>query len=130
PMGIWSILEEESNFPKATDKSFSEKLNTNLLGKVDPFLKPKGDAHFGCGHYAGVVNYNISGWLEKNKDPLNDTVIDQLKNSENALIVQLFANHPGQAPPVQEKGGKGGKKKSGGFKTVSSSYRDQLSSLM
>merc|ERR1719230_2551518 len=26
PMGIWAILEEESNFPKATDKSFEEKL--------------------------------------------------------------------------------------------------------
>merc|ERR1719150_349424 len=24
PMGIWSILEEESNFPKATDKSFAD----------------------------------------------------------------------------------------------------------
>jgi len=26
PMGIWSILEEESNFPKATDKSFEDKI--------------------------------------------------------------------------------------------------------
>merc|ERR1719266_1552423 len=26
PMGIWAILEEESLFPKATDKSFEEKL--------------------------------------------------------------------------------------------------------
>merc|ERR1712142_593876 len=132
PMGLLSILEEESMFPKATDKSFAEKLTTNCLGKSVAFIKPKGDAHFGCCHYAGVVNYNITGWLEKNKDPLNDTVADQLKKGSNALLVQLFANHPGQSAPAEEKGkgGKGGKKKAGGFKTVSSGYRDQLNNLL
>merc|ERR1712106_266972 len=85
------------------------------------------------GHYAGVVNYNITGWLDKNKDPLNDTVVDQLKKGTNELMVTLFANHPGQTAPAEEKGakgGKGGKKKTGGFKTVSSGYRDQLNNLM
>merc|ERR1712168_1663213 len=132
PMGILSILEEESMFPKATDKSFAEKLTPNCLGKSVAFIKPKGDAHFGCCHYAGVVNYNITGWLEKNKDPLNDTVADQLKKGSNELLVQLFANHPGQSAPAEEKGkgGKGGKKKAGGFKTVSSGYRDQLNNLL
>merc|ERR1712142_1049603 len=132
PMGLLSILEEESMFPKATDKSFAEKLTTNCLGKSVAFIKPKGDAHFGCCHYAGVVNYNITGWLEKNKDPLNDTVADQLKKGSNELLVQLFANHPGQSAPAEEKGkgGKGGKKKAGGFKTVSSGYRDQLNNLL
>merc|ERR1719153_784094 len=48
PMGLLSILEEESMFPKATDKSFAEKLTTNCLGKSPAFIKPKGDAHFGC----------------------------------------------------------------------------------
>merc|ERR1712242_555971 len=33
PMGIWAILEEESLFPKATDKSFEEKLKASL-GKL------------------------------------------------------------------------------------------------
>merc|ERR1711962_229824 len=132
PMGILSILEEETMFPKATDKSFAEKLTTNCLGKSPAFIKPKGDAHMGICHYAGTVNYNITGWLEKNKDPLNDTVVDQIKKGSNALLVQLFANHPGQSAPAEEKGakGKGGKKKSGGFKTVSSGYRDQLNNLM
>merc|ERR1712106_982547 len=133
PMGVLSILEEESMFPKATDKSFAEKLTTNCLGKSVAFIKPKGEAHFGCCHYAGVVNYSITGWLEKNKDPLNDTVVDQLKKGSNGLIVELFADHAGQSAPPEDKnakGGKGAKKKGGGFKTVSSGYRDQLGSLM
>ena len=39
-MGIWAILEEESLFPKATDKSFEEKLKASL-GKLPIFLKPQ-----------------------------------------------------------------------------------------
>merc|ERR1711874_964844 len=127
-MGLWSILEEESMFPKATDKTFQEKLVANHEGKSKPFLKPKGNTHFGIQHYAGVVYYNITGWLEKNKDPLNDTVIDLLKKGSNKLVVHLFADHPGQSLDAKEE--KGGKKKTAGFKTVCSAYRDQLGSLM
>ncbi|XP_055593740.1 myosin heavy chain, muscle isoform X16 [Uranotaenia lowii] len=136
PMGILSILEEESMFPKATDQTFAEKLMNNHLGKSAPFQKPKPPkpgcqpAHFAIGHYAGVVSYNITGWLEKNKDPLNDTVVDQFKKGKNALLVEIFADHPGQsaAPDAGGKGGRG--KKGGGFATVSSSYKEQLNNLM
>ncbi|XP_029675370.1 myosin heavy chain, muscle isoform X6 [Formica exsecta] len=138
PMGILSILEEESMFPKATDKTFEEKLNNNHLGKSPNFLKPKPPkpgqqaAHFAIGHYAGNVPYNITGWLEKNKDPLNDTVVDQFKKSTNKLLIEIFADHPGQSGDAGGGGGgKGGRgKKGGGFSTVSSSYREQLNNLM
>merc|ERR1711889_31922 len=39
PMGLMAILEEETMFPKATDKSFEDKLKENLLGKTTAFLK-------------------------------------------------------------------------------------------
>ncbi|XP_018304552.1 myosin heavy chain, muscle isoform X11 [Mycetomoellerius zeteki] len=138
PMGILSILEEESMFPKATDKTFEEKLNNNHLGKSPNYLKPKPPkpgqqaAHFAIGHYAGNVPYNITGWLEKNKDPLNDTVVDQFKKSSNKLLVEIFADHPGQSGDAGGGGGaKGGRgKKGGGFSTVSSSYKEQLNNLM
>ncbi|XP_054083994.1 myosin heavy chain, muscle isoform X29 [Zeugodacus cucurbitae] len=135
PMGILSILEEESMFPKATDQTFADKLVNTHLGKSAPFQKPKPPkpgqqaAHFAIGHYAGVVAYNITGWLEKNKDPLNDTVVDQFKKSQNKLLVEIFADHPGQSGGAEQaKGGRG--KKGGGFATVSSAYREQLNSLM
>ncbi|XP_011558112.1 myosin heavy chain, muscle isoform X20 [Plutella xylostella] len=135
PMGILSILEEESMFPKATDATFVEKLNNNHLGKSAPYLKPKPPkpgcqaAHFAIGHYAGNVGYNISGWLEKNKDPLNDTVVDQFKKGQNKLLIEIFADHPGQSgDAAAAKGGRG--KKGGGFATVSSAYKEQLNNLM
>ena len=62
PMGLLSILEEECMFPKASDKTFQEKLFANHMGKTPNFMKPvkgtKGAAngHFALKHYAGVVS--------------------------------------------------------------------------
>merc|ERR1712241_15582 len=131
PMGIWAILEEESNFPKATDKSFEDKIKAQHLGKSAPMAKAKSstdpNAHFAIIHYAGTVSYNVTGWLEKNKDPVNDTVVDVLKRGSCELMKLLWFDHPGQSAPPDE--GKK-KKKKGGGKTVSSVYLVQLADLM
>ncbi|KAK7078910.1 putative TRAFAC class myosin-kinesin ATPase superfamily [Halocaridina rubra] len=135
-LGILSILEEESMFPKATDKTFCEKLNANHLGKSPIFIKPKSpkpgqvDSHFAIVHYAGTVNYNLTGWLEKNKDPLNDTAVEQIKKASNELVVSIFGDHPGQSGNGDFNGKGLRAKKSGGFVTVSAGYREQLSNLM
>merc|ERR1712203_1173138 len=132
PMGLLSVFEEESLFPKATDQTFCEKLHTNLLGKWANFAKPNPrpdpDAHFAIIHYAATVSYNLTGWLEKNKDPLNDTIVEMIKNGSNALMIQCFADHPGQ--PTETPKDDGGRKKKGGGKTVSSYFKGQLDDLM
>jgi myosin heavy subunit len=131
-MGILSILEEETMFPKASDKTLEEKLNNNHLGKSPNFVKPKPpkpgcvQATFGIVHYAGTVPYNVAGWLEKNRDPLNDCVVDQFKHGSNKLLQEIFEDHPGLGG--DDGGGKGGKggggrKKGSGFQTVSGLYR-------
>merc|ERR1711981_554073 len=125
-------------FPKASDKSFEDKLKENLLGKSPVFLKKQPgskdkNAHFSIAHYAGTVNYNISNWLDKNKDSINDTVVDQMKKSDNALVVYLFRDHPGQPEESPDKDRKKGKGKDAGpktFKTVSSYFRAQLDALL
>merc|ERR1719400_209373 len=132
-MGLLAILEEESLFPKATDATFAAKLHENLLGKpaCENFQKanPKPDpnAHFAVIHYAATVSYNLTSWLEKNKDPLNDTVVEMIKNGGNNMAIQCFADHPGQpleAPKDQDR------KKGKGGKTVSSYFKGQLDDLM
>merc|ERR1712226_1212411 len=133
PMGIWAILEEESLFPKATDKSFEDKLKAQHLGKSPSFVKPQSktdkNAHFACIHYAGTVSYNVTAWLEKNKDPVNDTVVDVLKLGSCPLLIHLWRDHPGQSnPPEEDKSKK--KKKGSGPKTVTSVYLVQLGELM
>jgi myosin heavy chain 6/7 len=132
PMGLLAIFEEESLFPKATDQTFCEKLHANLLGKwanfAKPNPKPDPDAHFAVLHYAAVVSYNLTNWLEKNKDPLNDTIVEMIKNGSNSLMIQCFADHPGQ--PLEAVKDDGGRKKKGGGKTVSSYFKGQLDDLM
>ena len=131
PMGLLAILEEESLFPKATDASFAAKLHENLLGKCDNFQKanprPDPNAHFAVVHYAAIVSYNLTGWLEKNKDPLNDTIIELFKNGSNDLLKLCFKDHPGQ--PTEEVK-KQGRVKKGGGKTVSSFFKSQLDDLI
>ena len=106
PMGIWAILEEESLFPKATDKSFEEKLKASL-GKLPVFLKPQSktdkNAHFAISHYAGIVSYNVTGWLEKNKDPVNDSIVEVisslgLKKTKNHLYLQQVMKSTSKCP--------------------------------
>merc|ERR1719158_2300044 len=131
PMALLAIFEEESLFPKATDQTFCAKLHANLMGKwanfAKPSPKPDPDAHFAIVHYAATVSYNLTGWLEKNKDPLNDTIVEMIKNGSNSLAIQCFADHPGQpaeTPKDQER------KKGKGGKTVSSYFKGQLDDLM
>uniref|UniRef100_A0AAY4BTY9 Myosin heavy chain n=1 Tax=Denticeps clupeoides TaxID=299321 RepID=A0AAY4BTY9_9TELE len=121
PMGIFSILEEQCVFPKATDATFKAALYDNHLGKSGNFLKPKGgkkgpEAHFELVHYAGTVGYNIAGWLEKNKDPLNETVVGLFQKSSMPLLATLFKEEEAAAGSKKQK-------KGASFQTVSAFYR-------
>ncbi|KAJ8367015.1 hypothetical protein AAFF_G00333890 [Aldrovandia affinis] len=132
PLGIFSILEEECMFPKASDTTFKNKLHDQHLGKTAAFQKPKpakgkAEAHFALMHYAGTVDYNISGWLDKNKDPLNDSVIQLYQKSSVKLLGILYASH---SATDDAKGKKAGKKKGGSFQTVSALFRENLGKLM
>ncbi|XP_026209758.1 myosin-8-like isoform X1 [Anabas testudineus] len=134
PMGIFSILEEECMFPKATDSSFKNKLYDQHLGKNSIFQKPKPskaktEAHFSLMHYAGTVDYNISGWLEKNKDPLNDTVVQLYQKASLKLLSQLFATYASANAPADGRK-KFSKRKGSSFQTVSALFRENLNKLM
>ncbi|KAG5261672.1 hypothetical protein AALO_G00287040 [Alosa alosa] len=128
PMGIFAILEEECMFPKASDTTFKNKLYDQHLGKNKAFEKPKPkkgkpEAHFSMVHYAGTVDYNVTGWLDKNKDPLNDSVVQLYQKSGVKLLPVLY-------PPVVEETGGKKKKKGGSMMTVSSQFRENLGKLM
>ncbi|NWT94350.1 MYH7 protein, partial [Urocynchramus pylzowi] len=131
PMGILSILEEECMFPKASDMTFKSKLYDNHIGKSPNFQKPRPDkkrkyeAHFEVVHYAGVVPYNIVGWLDKNKDPLNETVVSVFQKSQNKLLASLYENYVGSASGTKEK-----RKKAASFQTVSQLHKENLNKLM
>uniref|UniRef100_A0A3P9LR03 non-specific serine/threonine protein kinase n=1 Tax=Oryzias latipes TaxID=8090 RepID=A0A3P9LR03_ORYLA len=92
PMGMLSLLDEESRFPQATDQTLVEKFEDNL--KTKSFWRPKRvDLGFGIHHYAGKVIYNAAGFLSKNRETLPADIILLLRSSENELIRKLVT-HP------------------------------------
>uniref|UniRef100_A0A672T815 non-specific serine/threonine protein kinase n=1 Tax=Sinocyclocheilus grahami TaxID=75366 RepID=A0A672T815_SINGR len=91
PMGLLSLLDEESRFPQATDQTLVDKFQDNLRNKY--FWTPKRvELWFGIQHYAGKVLYNVSGFLEKNRDTLPADIVVVLRTSENKLLQQLFSS--------------------------------------
>ncbi|CAR24911.1 myosin 1 [Lachancea thermotolerans CBS 6340] len=113
--GVLPLLDEESILPKSTDESFYSKLDTFCNDKSSKFKRSKKDKCFILKHYAGDVEYNVEGWLSKNKDPLHENLLQVLSSSENDLIKQFY----------HDKDSRGGS-----FKTTSIRHRSQLNSLL
>ncbi|XP_039769110.1 myosin-IIIb [Ornithorhynchus anatinus] len=91
PMGLLSLLDEESRFPQATDLTLVDKFEDNLRCKY--FWRPKRvELCFGIQHYAGKVLYDAFGFLEKNRDTLPADIVVVLRTSENKLLQQLFSS--------------------------------------
>ncbi|KAI0987251.1 hypothetical protein GJ496_003370 [Pomphorhynchus laevis] len=132
PMGILSILEEECIVPKATDQTFVTKLMTNHMGKHPNFGKPKprkgkAEAHFEVLHYAGAVAYSVDGWLEKNRDPINQSVAGLFAKSKSNLVATLYKD---MASDADDKKSGARSKKGTSSMTISLGHKEQLNRLM
>ncbi|KAL6718860.1 class II myosin [Lecanora helva] len=127
PIGIFSCLDEDSVMPKATDKSFTEKMHSLWERKSTKYRPSRLSQGFILTHYAAEVEYSTSGWLEKNKDPLNDNITRLLASSSDKHTASLFADC---AEPDEEFGATRNRVKKGLFRTVAQRHKEQLSSLM
>lgn len=89
PVGIFHLLDDESNFPRANDLSFLEKCHYNhALNEL--YSRPRiGAQEFGITHYAGQVWYSVEGFLEKNRDALRMDVIELLSSSSDPLVGEM-----------------------------------------
>ncbi|KAF7559487.1 hypothetical protein G7046_g4662 [Stylonectria norvegica] len=127
PIGIFSCLDEDSVMPKATDKSFSEKLNSLWDKKTTKYRPSRLGQGFVLTHYAAEVEYSTEGWLEKNKDPLNDNITRLLAASTDKHIATLFADC---AETDDDPGSGRSRVKKGLFRTVAQRHKEHLHSLM
>jgi len=127
PIGIFSCLDEDSVMPKATDKSFTEKLNSLWQRKTPKYKASRLHQGFILTHYAAEVEYSTDGWLEKNKDPLNDNLTRLLAASTNSHVANLFADCGEEADDLSSPRSR---VKKGLFRTVAQRHKEQLSSLM
>ncbi|XP_053162242.1 unconventional myosin-VIIb isoform X2 [Hemicordylus capensis] len=91
PMNIVSLIDEESRFPKGTDTTMLNKINSHH-GRSKIYIPPKSvhDTVFGISHFAGVVYYQSKGFLEKNRDMLSSDVMQLVHSSKNKFLRQIF----------------------------------------
>ncbi|CAL8247285.1 unnamed protein product [Lota lota] len=142
PPGVLALLDEECWFPRATDRSFVEKLSAEQ-GTHPKFFKPRQprqEADFAIIHYAGKVDYKANDWLVKNMDPLNDNVASLLHQSSDHFISELWREverivgldqvSSGESSGPVTFGAAGLKTKKGMFRTVGQLYKESLTKLM
>mmetsp|Transcript_8727 Transcript_8727/g.20286 ORF Transcript_8727/g.20286 Transcript_8727/m.20286 type:complete len:1478 (+) Transcript_8727:193-4626(+) len=131
--GIQACLDDVCIMPKGDDQAFLQKISQQPQIKSSVHWEPPKQRNnmFCIKHYAGNVSYDIEDFCEKNKDSLVADVIALMLTSKSKFFVGLFeAAHdlPG-ATPIKpgRKGGGGG---SVAYKSVSATFKTDLSSLM
>ncbi|ETN40421.1 uncharacterized protein HMPREF1541_04698 [Cyphellophora europaea CBS 101466] len=127
PIGIFSCLDEDSVMPKATDQSFTDKLNSLWEKKSPKYASARTRQGFILTHYAAEVEYSTEGWLEKNKDPLNDNLTRLLASSRDEHISNLFSDCVDEADDLSSPRSR---VKRGLFRTVAQRHKEQLATLM
>lgn len=89
PIGIFTLLDDTCNFPQGTDDKFLAKLGEHhsqhahfqMGGRANSFI---------IKHYAGDVEYNTMGMVDKNKDTLYNDLINLAQATASPLLPQLF----------------------------------------
>lgn len=93
PMGLLSLLDEESHFPNATNSSLIDKFHNNLAPRSPSYIRPKGNnISFTIAHYAGRVSYDANNFLEKNRHFIPTSIIQLHRQSTLPLIRTLFGS--------------------------------------
>lgn len=122
---VLALLDDQCFFPKATDKTYVEKL-IEVLDKDTKFGKSgfREEGDFSIDHYAGKVVYQADNWLMKNKDPLNDNVTELLESSSVPFVQTLWGDQfTGMVASAN-------RTRKGAFRTVGHIYKEQLGNLM
>ncbi|XP_034729876.1 unconventional myosin-Va isoform X8 [Etheostoma cragini] len=111
-MGILDLLDEECKMPKGSDDSWAQKLYNTHLKTCSLFEKPRmSNRAFIIQHFADKqVEYQCEGFLEKNKDTVNEDQINVLKASKKFdLLVELFQDEEKATSPTGQVPGTGGR---------------------
>ena len=138
-MGILALLDDECNFPKGSDEDFLHKLMDRHRGhshlkrggsSSDPYLKEGAAAGgklaassarvqsarecFVISHFAGEVEYSVAGFLDKNRDTINESLKAVLKAVQQQLLsVVLGERDPASVGAEGEGDGEGGSRSVG-----------------
>uniref|UniRef100_I3KQX6 Myosin VIIBb n=1 Tax=Oreochromis niloticus TaxID=8128 RepID=I3KQX6_ORENI len=118
---VLALVDEESHFPKGTDATMLEKLNQHHKGNKNYIAsRSERDTKFGICHFAGLVQYDSNGFLEKNRDAVSSDIMKMLDMSANKLLFSFchVSSSQGLADTRKQ------------VPTLSGQFRQSLDSLM
>uniref|UniRef100_A0A8D0H190 Myosin IXB n=1 Tax=Sphenodon punctatus TaxID=8508 RepID=A0A8D0H190_SPHPU len=94
PTGLFYLLDEESNFPHATNQTllakFKQQHEENKFFVATPVMEPA----FIIQHFAGKVKYQIKDFREKNMDYMRPDIVALLRSSDSAYVRELIGMDP------------------------------------
>ncbi|XP_036203721.1 unconventional myosin-IXa isoform X10 [Myotis myotis] len=94
PTGLLHLLDEESNFPQATNQTLLDKFKhqheENSYIEFPAVMEPV----FTIKHYAGKVKYGVKDFREKNTDHMRPDIVALLRSSKNAFISGMIGIDP------------------------------------
>uniref|UniRef100_A0A8C9YAM2 Myosin VAb n=1 Tax=Sander lucioperca TaxID=283035 RepID=A0A8C9YAM2_SANLU len=134
-LGVLDLLDEECKMPKGSDDTWSQKLYNTLLKKQNAcFDKPRlSNRAFIIHHFADKVEYQCEGFLEKNKDTVNEEQINVLKKSKVVWLLKLFEDDEKATSSTNKRAsvtGRTGQTQRDNKKTVGLQFRQSLHLLM
>ncbi|XP_036763728.2 unconventional myosin-IXa isoform X3 [Manis pentadactyla] len=94
PTGLLHLLDEESNFPQATNQTLLDKFKhqheENSYIEFPAVMEPA----FIIKHYAGKVKYGVKDFREKNTDHMRPDIVALLRSSKSAFISGMIGIDP------------------------------------
>lgn len=132
-LGLLDLLDEECRMPKGSDESWVRKLyELHLSSKPHPhFQKPRmSNSAFIVLHFADKVEYECSGFLNKNRDTVFEELINILKASQSELVAEFFQQQTTLAPMTNGSIHSGKRARKEHKLTVGFQFRQSLQLLM
>eukprot|EP01126_Amoeba_proteus_P025691 TRINITY_DN25558_c0_g1_i1.p1 TRINITY_DN25558_c0_g1~~TRINITY_DN25558_c0_g1_i1.p1 ORF type:complete len:222 (-),score=51.03 TRINITY_DN25558_c0_g1_i1:111-695(-) len=95
------MLDEECKLPKGTDDALLQRI-VKAHQRNPHFQKAAQEIDtFRIGHFAGQVQYHITGFVEKNRDTLQVDLITAMKTSNLPPIKDTFVALPEEEKPEE-----------------------------
>uniref|UniRef100_A0A672UHM4 Myosin IXA n=1 Tax=Strigops habroptila TaxID=2489341 RepID=A0A672UHM4_STRHB len=94
PTGLLHLLDEESNFPQATNQTLLDKFKRQHEGNSYIEFPAVMEPAFIIRHYAGKVKYGVKDFREKNTDHMRPDIVALLRSSKNAFICGMIGIDP------------------------------------
>jgi myosin-5 len=136
---ILSILDDQCRAPGPSDKAFALAVYAQCasLPRFSASRKQQASLQFSIHHYAGPVEYTVTGFTAKNKDELRKETVYLLSHSDIPFVrelAQVMEQTHHQHPPTGNPGDASPRKlhradSSVGRATVGGQFRSQLKSL-